>query len=217
MDKNSLMLKLKKEKLIAVIKESSKQKIIKTVDAIYQGGINFIEITFTIPNSSLIIKELSEKYKNDNNIIIGAGNCLDVTSTESAILSGAKFIVSPKLDIEIIKFCNDYNIPYFPGISTIKEILVSLRNGAEIIKLSPADAYNPNLIQTFKNHIPKANFMLTGGINTENIKEWLKNDVVAVSIGTNLTKGANTNDFEAVKNEAKKFVSLVKKFKNEKK
>lgn len=215
MDKNSLMLKLRNEKLIAVIRGNSKEEVMKIVEAVYSGGIKFMEITFTIPQANVIIGELSEKYKDNNDIIIGAGTCIDSISARIAILAGAKFIVSPHLDVEILKLCNSYKIPCFSGATTVKDMVEALKYGAEVIKLFPADTYGPKGIKSFKGPLPQAEFMPTGGVSCENVKEWLKNGAIAVGTGGNLTKGAATNDFEAVKREAEKLVNVVMEYKNE--
>ncbi len=215
MDKNLLMLKLKEEKLVAVIRGNSQEEVIKIVDAVYAGGIHFMEITFTIPNADLVIAQLSKKYEQQQDIVIGAGTCLDTVSARLAILAGAKFVVSPHLDIEVMKLCNSYKIPCFPGATTVKDMVEALKYGAEVIKLFPADVYGPKGIQSFKGPLPQADFMPTGGVSCENVKQWLRNGAIAVGTGSSLTKGAATNDFEAVKKEAQRFVALVEEFKNE--
>lgn len=215
MDKNLLMMKLRDEKLVAVIRGKSKEEVLKIVEAVYSGGIKFMEITFTVPEADKIISELSHKYKDNDDIVIGAGTCLDAVSARLAILSGAKFVVSPHLDVEIMKLCNSYRIPCFAGATTVKDMVEALKYGAEVIKLFPADTYGPKGIKSFKGPLPQAEFMPTGGVSCDNIKDWLRNGAIAVGTGGSLTKGAETNDFELVKAEAEKLVCKVKEYKNE--
>jgi 2-dehydro-3-deoxyphosphogluconate aldolase/(4S)-4-hydroxy-2-oxoglutarate aldolase len=210
MEKAKLMLKLKEEKIVAVIRGNNEEEVLKIVDAVHKGGINFIEITFTVPHCELIIAKLAEKFKDDESIVIGAGTCLDIVSARMAILAGAEFVVCPHFDKEIVKLCNSYRIPVMPGATTVKDMLDCLRYGAEVIKLFPGDSFGPKAIKAFKGPLPQAEIMPTGGVSVENINEWIDNGAYAVGTGGSLTAGAKTGDFAAVTAEAEKFVAAVK-------
>lgn len=196
--------------VVAVIRAESKEQGIKIVDAVKRGGIKALEITMTVPGAIDIIKELSEVYKNDD-VIIGAGTVLDPETARACILAGAKYIVSPGFNVETVKLCNRYRIPVMPGIMTVTEALTALEYGVEILKVFPGNAYGPSIISAFKGPLPQANFMPTGGVSLENIKDWIKAGAVAVGTGSDLTKGAKTGDFELVAQTAAKFVEEVKK------
>jgi Entner-Doudoroff aldolase len=196
--------------VVAVIRAESKEQGIKIVDAVKKGGIKALEITMTVPGAVDIIKELSEIYKNDD-VIIGAGTVLDPETARACILAGAKYIVSPSLNPETIKLCNRYRIPVMPGVMTVKEAVEALELGVEVIKVFPGNAFGPSIISAFKGPLPQANFMPTGGVNLENIKDWVKSGAVAVGTGSDLTKGAKTGDYELVTETAAKFVAEVKK------
>lgn len=215
MEKSKLMLRLQEEKIVAVIRGNDGKQVENIVDAVYKGGIRFMEITFTIPNAQIVIAHLAEKYKDNKDIVIGAGTCLDIVSARMAISAGAKFVVSPHFDKEIMMLCNRYCIPCFPGAATVKEMLECLRYGSEVIKLFPGDTFGPKAIKAFHGPLPQAMFMPTGGVSAENIKEWFENGAVAVGTGGSLTKGANTGDFERVTKEARKLVGLVKEYVDE--
>lgn len=215
MNKFELMLKLKKQKIVAVIRGDNEDQVTKIVEAVYQGGIKFMEITFTIPRAEQIIASLNEKYKTNEDIVVGAGTCLDIVSARMAISSGAKFVVCPHLNTEIMKLCNSYRIPCFPGATTVKDMVDCLQYGAEVIKLFPGDSFHPSAIKSFKGPLPQADFMPTGGVSADNIKDWLRNGAVAVGTGGSLTKGAKNNNYEEIVSEAKKLVSLVNEYDNE--
>jgi 2-dehydro-3-deoxyphosphogluconate aldolase / (4S)-4-hydroxy-2-oxoglutarate aldolase len=196
--------------VVAVIRAESKEQGIKIVDAVKKGGIKALEITMTVPGAVDIIKELSEVYK-DEDVIIGAGTVLDSETARACILAGAKYIVSPCLNAEVIKLCNRYRIPVMPGIMTVKEAVEALELGAEVLKVFPGNAFGPSIISSFKGPLPQANFMPTGGVNLDNIKDWIKAGAVAVGTGSDLTKGAKTGDYESITETAAKFVAEVKK------
>lgn len=216
MKKSMIMNKLMDEKLVAVVRGKDEEEVVKMVEAIVSGGINLIEITFTIPNAADIIKSLSLKYKGDENVVIGAGTCLDTSTARLAILNGAQFVVSPHFDKEIIKLCNTYGVPILPGATTVRDIVECMKYGAEVIKLFPGDLFGPSSVKSFKGPLPHAEFMPTGGVSAANLREWLDNGAIAVGTGGSLTKGAATNDFDAITQEAKKLVSIVRKFYDDK-
>lgn len=196
--------------VVAVIRAETKEKGIKIVEAVKRGGIKALEITMTVPGAIDIIKELSQVYKNDD-VIIGAGTVLDAETARACILAGAKYIVSPGFNVETVKLCNRYRIPVMPGIMTVTEALTALEYGVEILKVFPGNAYGPSIISAFKGPLPQANFMPTGGVNLENIKDWIRAGAVAVGTGSDLTKGAKTGDYELIAETAAKFVAEVKK------
>jgi 2-dehydro-3-deoxyphosphogluconate aldolase/(4S)-4-hydroxy-2-oxoglutarate aldolase len=195
--------------VVAVIRAESKEQGIKIIDAVRKGGIKALEITMTVPGAVDIIKELSEKYKNED-VIIGAGTVLDPETARACILAGAKYIVSPDLNVETMKLCNRYSIPVMPGVMTVKELVEALEYGADIVKVFPGNAFGPSIIKAFRGPIPQANLMPTGGVNLGNVKDWITAGAVAVGTGGDLTKGAKTGDYDLVTETAAKFIEAVK-------
>ena len=215
MEKTELLSRMKQEGLVAVVRAENKEKGEKVIDAIVKGGINFIEITMTVPGAVDIIKELSEKYKDDKNIVIGAGTVLDPETARMVILAGAQFVVSPSLNPDTVKLCNRYRVPVMPGIMTVKEAVEALELGVDILKVFPGNAFGPSIISSFKGPLPQAQFMPTGGVAVDNVDKWFKAGVAAVGTGSNLTAGAKTGDYDAVTKMAEEFVSAVKKAREE--
>jgi len=195
--------------VVAVIRAESKEEGIKIVEAVKKGGIKALEITMTVPGAIDIIKELCEVYKNED-VIIGAGTVLDPETARACILAGAQYIVSPCLNTETIKLCNRYRVAVMPGVMTVKEIQEALELGVEILKVFPGNAFGPSIISAFKGPIPQGNFMPTGGVSLDNVKDWIKGGAVAVGTGGDLTKGAKTGNYELVTETAAKFVQTVK-------
>lgn len=212
MNRIKAIIKLEQEGIVAVIRADSKEQGFKVVEAVKKGGIKMLEITMTVPGAVDIIKELTEHYK-DEDVVIGAGTVLDAETARVCILAGAKYIVSPCFNAEVIKLCNRYRIPVMPGAMTVKEAVEGLEAGAEIIKVFPGNAFGPQIIKAFKGPIPQGNFMPTGGVNLGNVKEWIKAGAIAVGTGGDLTKGAKTGDYEMVTETARKFVQAVQEAK----
>lgn len=196
--------------VVAVIRAESKEQGIKIVDAVKKGGIKALEITMTVPGAVDIIKELCEIY-NSEDVIIGAGTVLDPETARACILAGAQYIVSPSLNPETVKLCNRYRVAVMPGIMTVKEAVEALELGVEVLKVFPGNAFGPSIISSLKGPLPQGNFMPTGGVNLDNIKDWIKAGAVAVGTGSDLTKGAKTGDYELITKTAAEFVEEVRK------
>ena len=211
MKKEGVILKMKEERLVAVVRAESKEQGEKIIDAIITGGINFIEITMTVPGAIDIIKAMCEKYKDNENVVIGAGTVLDPETARAVILAGANFVVSPGLDVETIKLCNRYRIPMMPGVLTPTEAITALTAGCDVIKVFPGNLVGPSAISSFKGPLPQGEFMPSGGVDVDNVLDWLKAGACAVGTGSSLTKGAKTNDFAAITAKAQEFVSEVAK------
>ena len=210
MKRLEMIKKISDAGIVAVIRATSKEEGIKIVEAVKKGGIKALEITMTVPGAVDIIKELSEIYKDDEDMLIGAGTVLDPETARACILAGAKYIVSPSLNVDTVKLCNRYRIAVMPGVMTVKEAVEALELGVEIIKVFPGNAFGPSIISSFKGPLPQANFMPTGGVSLDNVKDWIKAGAVAVGTGGDLTKGAKTGNYELVTETAAKFVEAVK-------
>ena len=211
MDKLEIIRRLKEEGIVAVVRAESKEKGEKVIDAIVKGGINFIEITMTVPGAVDIIKELTAKYKDNPDIVIGAGTVLDSETARMVILAGAKYVVSPSFDLETVKLCNRYRVPVMPGIMTVREAVMALEAGVDILKVFPGNAFGPSIISSLRGPLPQAEFMPTGGVDIDNIDKWIKAGAVAVGTGGSLTAGAKKGDYDLVTKTAREFVDAVRK------
>ncbi|RAS73263.1 bifunctional 4-hydroxy-2-oxoglutarate aldolase/2-dehydro-3-deoxy-phosphogluconate aldolase [Priestia endophytica] len=205
----NILSKLSDCGVVAVVRGDSTEEAIRISEACIKGGIKGIEVTFTVQDADTVIKELVSIYDNNDNVIIGAGTVLDAQTARIAILAGAEFIVSPSFDKETAKLCNLYKIPYMPGCMTITEMKTALEYGAGIVKLFPGSAFGPDFVKAVKAPLPQVNIMPTGGVNLENIKEWIQNGCTAVGVGGNLIAPAKTGDFEQITLLARQYVEKV--------
>ncbi len=196
--------------VVAVIRAESREQAVKIVDAVKKGGIKIIELTMTVPNAVEIIKELCD-LNSEHELIIGAGTVLDSETAGACIRAGADFIVSPCLNPDVIRLCNRYRIAVMPGVVTVRDAVEAMECGVEIIKVFPASLFGPAIISALKGPLPQANFMPTGGVTLDNLKDWVKAGAVAVGIGGELTKGAKTGEYELVEKTAAQFVEELRK------
>ena len=207
MKKFDILNQISKIGVVAVVRGNSKEEAIKIADACIAGGVTCIELTYTVPGARAIIEALVEKYAGNKEVVIGAGSVLDPETCKGAIEAGAKFIVAPSFNENVAKLANRYQIPYVPGTQTIKEIVTAMEYGSDVIKIFPGDILGPRFVKDVKGPLPYANLMPSGGVDIDNIKDWVKAGVVAVSAGSSLTAGAKKGDFALVTETAKKFIA----------
>lgn len=187
-------------KVVAVIRGKDAEEAIAVAQAAIAGGLQAVELTYTTPNVARVFEQLS-----NSGALVGAGTVLDAETARHALLHGAKFVVSPHFVAEIAVMCNRYNVPYLPGCMTIKEMVLATEAGCDILKLFPANGFEPSFIGSVNGPLPNVRIMPTGGININNMNDWLDAGAVAVGIGSDLTKTYRSTGEEAV-------VQLVKDY-----
>lgn len=208
MQKYEVIKRIEATGIVAVVRAENTETAMKIADACIRGGVDSIEITFTVPGAQKVIEELNKNF--GDKLLVGAGTVLDSETARIALLAGAKYIVSPSFDLETAKLCNRYAIPYMPGCMSIAEIIKAMEAGADIIKLFPGSAFGPSMVKAIKGPLPQANIMPTGGVSLENVDQWIKNGCIAVGAGSSLTKGAKTGDYDQITETAKEFVKKIR-------
>ncbi len=206
--KYKILNQLHENYLVAVVRGKDEDETKKIVDEIIKGGFKNIEITFTVPNAEEVINQVHKQYGDD--IVLGAGTVLDAATAQIAINKGAQYIVSPHLDTNISKLCNIYSIPYLPGCSSATEIIEALRYGSDLIKLFPGGQLGAGFIKDIKGPVPNVELMPSGGVNLDNVSDWIEKGSFAVGIGGDLTKEFTGNNFEVISEKAQKYVEAVR-------
>ena len=177
-------------KIVAILRGIQADDVLKIAGALCDGGVKIIEVTLNSPNALLVIEQLNSAY--GNQLLVGAGTVLDVSDSKAAIAAGAKFLISPNVDIAVIKAAKDAGILSIPGAFTPTEIVTAHNNGADIVKVFPAPdaAYIKNILAPL-NYIK---LMPTGGINLANIKSFKDAGATAFGIGSSLVNNQSIID-----------------------
>jgi len=197
-----------KHKIVAILRGANPADVLKISEALYNGGIRILEITMNSTNPLQVIEELNAKF--GDKMVIGAGTVLDTKMAKDAVAAGAKFILSPIVDVDVIKAAKDMGVIAIPGAHTPTEIAYAYKSGGDIIKVFPSTspAYIKDVLAPL-NHIP---LLPTGGINLENIKQYQLAGAVGFGMGSALvnTKMQITDDYLAELTEtSKKFVAAI--------
>ena len=179
-------------------------------DALCEGGLACAEVTFRTEAAAESIKIMSEKHPE---MLVGAGTVLTIEQVDEAVAAGAKFIVSPGLNPEIVKYCLDKNIAITPGVVTPSEMEKAIELGLNIVKFFPAEPSGGlSMIKAVSAPYTMLKFMPTGGINPDNVKEYLKSDKIFACGGSWMVKGnlVDAGDFDKIKELTKEAADIVK-------
>ena len=195
--------------VVAVVRGNSKEVGVEISKACIKGGVKAIEVTYTNKFANDIIKELSEEFEGQDDVIIGAGTVLDPETARAAMLAGAKYIVSPGFSTETAKICNRYKVPYIPGVMTINEVIAAHEVGVDFVKLFPGSAFGQGYIKAIKGPLPYANIMVTGGVNLDNLDSWIKAGVDSVGIGGELNKLGEEGKFEEITSICESYIAKL--------
>ncbi|NLP47331.1 MAG: bifunctional 2-keto-4-hydroxyglutarate aldolase/2-keto-3-deoxy-6-phosphogluconate aldolase [Clostridiales bacterium] len=210
MDKEVVLKKICDSGLVAVVRAGTADEALRIADACLQGGIGAIELTFTVPGADKVIESLAKRYDGDD-LLLGAGTVMDAQTARLAMLSGANYIVSPYFDSATVSLCNQYRVAVMPGVMTVREAVMAMRAGADILKVFPGELFGPAIIKAVKGPLPYAKMMPTGGVSLENAADWIKAGAVALGVGGALTAASQTGDYKAISQKAVQFVDVVKK------
>ena len=196
--------------VVAIVRVSSAREAVDVCMAIARGGVTPIEVTMTVPGAIDAIREFKSTVKEE--VLIGAGTVLDPETARACILAGADFIVSPTLNLEVIKVCRRYSKIIIPGTFTPTEILTAWEAGADIVKVFPASVGGPGYLKDIMGPLPQVKLVPTGGVNLETTPEFIKAGAVAVAAGSSLVdkKAVSEQNWDAVTETARKFVAAVK-------
>jgi len=196
--------------VVAIVRVSNAREAVDVCMAIARGGVKPIEVTMTVPGAIDAIKEFKSAVKEE--VLIGAGTVLDPETARACILAGAEFIVSPTLNLEVIKVCRRYSKIIIPGTFTPTEILTAWESGADIVKVFPASVGGPGYLKDIMGPLPQVKLVPTGGVNLETTPEFIKAGAVAVAAGTSLVnkKAVSEQNWDTITQTARKFVAAVK-------
>jgi len=207
-----VLAKILEEGVVPVIRVSSAEEALEVAKAIKEGGITVIEVTMTVPGAMEVIKEVSQKFGKE--VLLGAGTILDPETARMALLNGARFLVTPTLNLEVIKMSNRYSGVVIPGALTPTEILTAWEAGADLVKVFPiAQVGGPAYVRALQGPLPHIPLVPTGGVNLQNAGEFIKAGAAAIAAGGELVdkKAVAAKKYSVVVENAQKFLSEVKK------
>ncbi|GGS35360.1 bifunctional 4-hydroxy-2-oxoglutarate aldolase/2-dehydro-3-deoxy-phosphogluconate aldolase [Streptomyces violaceus] len=188
---------------LLIVRLDSAEEALAVSEAAIEGGVRALEITLSVPGALEVISKLSERYGKDG-VVVGAGTVLDEQAAHACVSAGANLLVSPNLNPAMIAAANRYQAVTVSGAFTPTEIVDTMQAGADIVKLFPAEFMGPQYVRTVKAPLPQAPLMPAGGVSPDNVKAWFDAGVVAVGVGSSVTKAARPDgDYRRVTEAAR--------------
>ncbi len=196
--------------IVAVVRFADPGPLVEVVRALAEGGVTVAEVTFTVPNAVEVIREAKRQL--GDRVLLGAGTVLDTETARSAFLAGAEFVVSPAVNLDVIRMCRRYDKLVMPGAFTPTEILSAWEAGADIVKVFPADVVGPGFFKAVRGPLPQVKLMPTGGVDLTTAADFLNAGAVCLGVGSQLVdpKLVSAGNFAAITELAKKYVDIVR-------
>ncbi len=207
---NTIIEKLEKMLVVPVVVLEDAKDAEKLADALVEGGLPCAEVTFRTKAAEESIKIMTEKYPD---MLVGAGTVLTIEQVDKAVGAGAKFIVSPGFDPEIVDYCIGKKIPILPGAVSPSEIAQIVKRGLKVVKFFPAEQLGGvSTIKALAAAYTMVKFMPTGGVSVNNLKNYLSYDKICCCGGSWMVKGdmIKAGEFDKITKMTKEAVELAR-------
>jgi 2-dehydro-3-deoxyphosphogluconate aldolase/(4S)-4-hydroxy-2-oxoglutarate aldolase len=186
--KLDILNRIRDEAIIAIIRADQEEGLITAVEALLAGDVSVIEVTMTTPGALEVIRHARQQF--GQRVIFGAGTVLDSETARLAILAGAQLIVTPTLELDVLRMCNRYGIPAMIGCYTPSEIKIAWEQGADMVKLFPASHGGIGYLKAVRAPLPQVAIVPSGGVNAQNAADFLRAGAFALGVGDSLVNSA---------------------------
>jgi len=210
MTRQDVLRKIAEVGLVPVVRAQSADEAMKVVDAIREGGVPVLEITMTVPGALGAIEQVARRFGAE--VVLGAGTVLDAETARACILAGARFVVSPSLNLGTIEMCRRYSVAVIPGALTPTEVVAAWSAGADVVKIFPCGAVGgASYIKSLKAPLPQVEMIPTGGVSVKTAADFIKAGSMALGVGADLVDTAAIREGNAklVTDKAREYVRLV--------
>ena len=196
--------------VVAVVRSPHAEQLVGVARALAEGGLRAIEITMSVPHAIEVIRKVAAEL--GDGIILGAGTVLDPETARAAMLAGAEYVVSPTLNLDVIRMCRRYDKVVMPGAFTPTEVLTAWEAGADVVKIFPADVAGPNYLKALLAPLPQVRLMPTGGVDLDTAAAFLKAGACCLGVGSSLVdkEAVRNGEFGRIRELAEAFVRIVR-------
>jgi 2-dehydro-3-deoxyphosphogluconate aldolase/(4S)-4-hydroxy-2-oxoglutarate aldolase len=211
MTKAEVIKQIRDTGVIPVVRATSADEAMRAIDAIREGGIAVLEITMTVPGAVGVIEQVSARYGTE--ALVGAGTVLDPETANTCIAAGARFVVSPALNLETISYCKRHDVVVMPGALTPTEVVQAWNAGADFVKVFPAGAVGgPSYLKALKAPLPHIELVPTGGVSLKTAADFIKAGAAALGVGADLVdiKAIREGQASLITERARQFVQIVR-------
>lgn len=203
------LARLKAHGMAAIVRLESAEQLMAVAQALKTGGADVVEFTMTTPGALEIIARVSQEFGDE--VLLGAGTVLDAETARAAILAGAEFIVGPNFEPAVIEICRRYSKIVIPGAFTPTEVIRAWQAGADMVKVFPAGEVGPSYVKSVLAPLPQVELMPTGGVNLDNVADFIRAGAAAVGVGSALVsrKAVAEGRLEVLTERARQFVQVI--------
>jgi len=196
--------------IVAVVRSPDSQQLVEVARALADGGVSVVEITMSVPNALDVLRQVRQAL--GERVLLGAGTVLDPETARAVLLAGAEYIVTPTLNLDVIRLCQRYDKLIMPGAFTPTEILTAWEAGEDIVKVFPAEVVGPAFFKAVRGPLPQVRLMPTGGVDLTTAAAFLKAGACCLGIGSQLVepKAVAERDFERIRDLARQYAAIVK-------
>ena len=214
--REEVIAKIQEEKIIAIVRGVGAEACRKVADALYEGGIRLMEITFDQKDPASFaatggaIRAIGEAYA--GRMLVGAGTVTSVELVELAASAGARDIISPDVNVDVIRRTRELEMVSLPGAMTPTEVMTAHNAGADFVKLFPAGNLGVSYIKAIRAPISHVKLLAVGGVNEDNVAEFLHAGLVGAGVGGNLAnkKWIEAGEYHKITETARKLVDAAK-------
>ncbi|MEF8886091.1 MAG: bifunctional 4-hydroxy-2-oxoglutarate aldolase/2-dehydro-3-deoxy-phosphogluconate aldolase [Haloarculaceae archaeon] len=194
----------------AVLRGIDEDDIVPVAEAVHAGGVTALEVTADGKRASEKTAAIDRALE-DTDAMVGAGTVMDAAAARNVIEAGARFVLAPNLNEEVVDVCNRAGVVAVPGVMTPTEADRAMAAGADMLKLFPASTVGPGHIGALRGPLGDIPIMPTGGVDTDNVADYFDAGAVAVGAGSALVdyEAIEREDWDAVRESAAAFVAAV--------
>ncbi|MEZ5361538.1 MAG: bifunctional 4-hydroxy-2-oxoglutarate aldolase/2-dehydro-3-deoxy-phosphogluconate aldolase [Bryobacterales bacterium] len=210
MSRNATVNKILEIGVVPIVRTASSETALEAARAVHRGGIHLLEVTMTVPGALKVLEKLADEL--GEGLLLGAGSVLDPETARAAMLAGARFIVTPGLSVRTVEMCKRYSVAALPGALTPTEVITAWEAGADMVKIFPVDNMGgPAYVKALKAPLPQIDMVPTGGVDLDNLADFLKAGASAVAVGSSLMKKAALKEgrYELIEAAAKDFLRVA--------
>ncbi len=195
--------------IVAVIRASSGELLADVAEGLLAGGVEVMEITFTVPGAVRVLETVAQRM--GDRVLLGAGTVLDAETARAALLAGAQFVVSPNINLDVIRLCRRYSKLVMPGALTPTEVVTAWEAGADIVKVFPSEITGPKYLKALHGPLPQVRLMPTGGVDLNTAAEFLRSGACVLGVGGSLVekKAVETGNLERITSLARQFIQII--------
>ena len=207
MSPDSFVKQLGQIKATAILRTDTQEKAALAMEAAIRGGFSIIEFTLTIPGAYDLVKDFS----NREGLIVGTGTVMDESDAQQSVEAGAQFLVSPVMDVAVIRAATQLGVASMPGTHTPTEMLLAQRAGAELCKLFPVPQGGPDWVRSVLGPMPSLKIVPTNGVDQHNAAEWIAAGAFAVGYVAPLfvASDVNSGNWDAIEARARQCLAAV--------